>query len=98
MRGIVWLGGSTASGKTAAAQRLAEESGTGVYQVDAHEHDHAMRAGSTCHRAMHAWNRRTLDETWVELPVGDLVEETLAYCRERFQFILADLEHHLTPT
>jgi hypothetical protein len=40
---------------------------------------------------MEAWNARTLDETWVELPVADLVEATLAYSRERIELITEDL-------
>jgi hypothetical protein len=40
---------------------------------------------------MEAWNARTLDETWVELPVWKLVEATLAYSRERIDLIAEDL-------
>jgi hypothetical protein len=40
---------------------------------------------------MEAWNARTLDETWVDLPVEQLVEATLAYSRERIEFIAEDL-------
>jgi hypothetical protein len=40
---------------------------------------------------MEAWNARTRDETWVDLPVEQLVEATLAYSRERIEFIAEDL-------
>jgi hypothetical protein len=40
---------------------------------------------------MEAWNRRTLDETWVDLPVEELLEATLAYSRERIELIAEDL-------
>jgi hypothetical protein len=40
---------------------------------------------------MEAWSRRTLDETWVDLPLEELVEATLAYSRERIELIAEDL-------
>lgn len=40
---------------------------------------------------MEAWNARSLDETWVDLPVEELVEATLAYSRERIELIAEDL-------
>jgi len=40
---------------------------------------------------MESWNARTLDETWVDLPVEELVEATLAYSRERIELIVEDL-------
>ena len=40
---------------------------------------------------MEAWNARTLDETWVDLPVEELVEATLAYSRERIELIAEDV-------
>jgi hypothetical protein len=40
---------------------------------------------------MEAWNARTLDETWVDLPAEELVEATLAYSRERIELIAADV-------
>jgi hypothetical protein len=40
---------------------------------------------------MEAWNARSLDETWVDLPVEELVEATLAYSRERIELIAEDV-------
>jgi hypothetical protein len=70
---------------------LARRYGLTVYHVDEHELEHARRRDPDRHPAMEAWNARTLDETWVELPLADLVEATLAYSRERIELIMEDL-------
>jgi hypothetical protein len=87
----VWIGGGTSAGKTSMARELARRYGLTSYHVDQHEHDHARRRDARRHPAMDAWNARTLDETWVDLPVEQLVEATLAYSRERIEFIVEDL-------
>jgi hypothetical protein len=70
---------------------LAQRYGITSYHVDQHELDHARRRDARRHPAMEAWNARTLDETWVDLPVEELVEATLAYSRERIELIVDDL-------
>lgn len=85
------MGGGTSAGKTSVARALADLYGFPTYHVDEHEHDHARRCDPRRHPAMEAWNARTLDETWVELPVWKLVEATLAYSRERIDLIAEDL-------
>jgi hypothetical protein len=87
----VWIGGGTSAGKTSIARELARRYGLTSYHVDQHELDHARRRGARRHPAMEAWNRHTLDETWVDLPVEQLVEATLAYSRERIELIAEDL-------
>jgi hypothetical protein len=87
----VWIGGATSAGKTSIARELARRYGLTSYHVDQHELDHARRRDARRHPAMEAWNRRTLDETWVDLPVEQLVEATLAYSRERIELIAEDL-------
>jgi hypothetical protein len=87
----VWIGGGTSAGKTSIARDLAPRYGLTSYHVDQHELEHARRRDARRHPAMEAWNARTLDETWVDLPVEELVEATLAYSRERIELIAEDL-------
>jgi adenylate kinase family enzyme len=89
---VLWIGGGTSAGKTSIARQLAGRYGLTTYHVDEHEREHADRLDPQRHPAMAAWNERTLDETWVDLPVDDLVEATLAYSRERIELIAEDLE------
>ena len=84
---MVWIGGGTSAGKTSIARKLALRYRLTSYHVDRHELDHARRRDARRHPAMEAWNARTLDETWVDLPVEELVEATLAYSRERIELI-----------
>jgi adenylate kinase family enzyme len=88
---LVWIGGSTASGKTSIADYLAEKYGLEPYHVDRFDEEHLARRNAQAQPALEAWARRTLDETWVELPVQELVEATLDFHRERFPFILDDI-------
>mgnify|MGYP003287269179 CR=1 FL=1 len=88
---MVWIGGGTSAGKTSIARDLARRYGLTSYHVDQHELEHARRRDARRHPAMEAWNARTLDEMWVDLPVEELVEATLAYSRERIELIAEDL-------
>jgi hypothetical protein len=88
---VLWIGGGTSAGKTSIARALAERHGLSSYHVDEHERAHASRRDPRRHPAMDAWNARTLDETWIDLPVEELVEATLAYSRERIELIAEDL-------
>jgi hypothetical protein len=81
---LVWIGGSTASGKTSIADYLAEKYGLEPYHVDRFDEEHLARRNPEAQPALEAWARRTLDETWVDLLPDDLVEATLELHRERF--------------
>jgi uridine kinase len=94
---LVWIGGSTASGKTSIADYLAEKYGLEPYHVDRFDGEHLARRNPEAQPALEAWTRRTLDETWVDLPPDDLVEATLEFDRERFPLILEDLERVPAP-
>lgn len=87
----VWIGGGTSAGKTSIARAIALRYRLASYHVDEHEADHARRGDPERHPAMHRWNARTVDETWVDLPISILVEETFAYSRERIELIEEDL-------
>jgi chloramphenicol 3-O-phosphotransferase len=88
---VVWIGGSTASGKSSIADYLADRFGLAAYHVDRRDREHEARRDPSRHPAIEAWASRTLDETWVDLPVPELVEATLAFSRERFELVLDDL-------
>jgi adenylate kinase family enzyme len=88
---VVWIGGGTSAGKTSIARALAERYGLTSYHVDEHEREHASRRDPRRHPAMEAWDKRSLDATWVDLAVEDLIEATLAYSRERIELIAEDL-------
>jgi hypothetical protein len=88
---VVWIGGSTASGKTPIADYLAERFALPAYHVDRHDEEHVARRDPARHPAIDAWAARTADETWVELPVAELVEATLGFARERFELVMQDL-------
>jgi hypothetical protein len=88
---VLWIGGGTSAGKTSIARELARRYGVTSYHVDQHELDHARRRDARRHPTMEAWNALTLDETWVDLPVEQLVNATPAYSRERIELIAEDL-------
>jgi hypothetical protein len=89
---VLWIGGGTSAGKTSIADAVAGRHGLVAYHVDEHEQAHAQRRDPDRHPAMEAWNARTPEETWVELPVEELVGATLAYSRERIELIAKDLQ------
>jgi 2-phosphoglycerate kinase len=88
---VVWIGGSTGSGKSSIADYLADRFGLAAYHVDAFDREHEARRDPARHPATEAWAARSLDETWVDLPVAELVEATLGFSRERFELVLEDL-------
>jgi hypothetical protein len=94
---VVWIGGGTSAGKTSIARALAERYGLTSYHVDEHEREHAGRLDPMRHPTMAAWNAHSLDETWIDLSVEELVEATLAYSRERIELIADDLETLSAP-
>jgi adenylate kinase family enzyme len=89
----LWIGGSTGSGKSSIADYIAEKYGLEPYHVDRLDDEHLARRNAAAQPALEAWAGRTLDQTWVDLPVDELVEATLDFQRERFVFVLDDLAH-----
>lgn len=86
-----WIGGSTCSGKTTVANRIAELRGLPVYHVDEHEQEHAERATAAGLPVYERWVGMTLTERWALSPVEDLVTDTLALSEERMPLILEDI-------
>jgi adenylate kinase family enzyme len=88
---VLWIGGSTCSGKSAIAERIAERRGIPVYHVDEHEQGHAERATAAGFPVYERWLSMTLTERWAFSPVDELVADTLALSEERLPLILEDI-------
>jgi adenylate kinase family enzyme len=88
---VLWIGGSTCSGKSTIADRVAERRGVPVYHVDEHEQDHAERATAAGLPVYERWVGMTLTERWALSSVKELVADTLALSEERMPLILEDI-------
>jgi 2-phosphoglycerate kinase len=92
----VWIGGSTCSGKSSVAERVAHQRGYGVYHCDVHEHE-LIRDVGDAHPTIQARVSRSLDDTWVGLSVDELVDESLQFFRELFPLLLEDVRRSEVP-
>jgi hypothetical protein len=88
---VLWIGGSTCSGKSTIADRIAESRGLAVYHVDEHEQAHAERATKEGLPVYSRWVSMTLTERWAHSSVDELVADTLALSEERLPLILEDV-------
>jgi adenylate kinase family enzyme len=88
---VFWIGGSTCSGKSTIADRIAARRGVSVYHVDEHEQDHADRATAAGLPVYERWVAMTLSERWALSSVEELVADTLALSEERMPLILEDI-------
>ena len=83
----------TCSGKSTLARRLACQSGRTIYETDPHFDQHCRRATKTDQPTMFQFQT---DKTWVEdvrsMSVQARAKVWLGFYRERFHFILQDLQ------
>lgn len=93
---VLWIGGSTCSGKSTIADRIAESRGLAVYHVDEHERAHVERATVAGLPVYERWLAMTLTERWALSPVDELVADTLALSEERLPLILEDIGNEPT--
>jgi hypothetical protein len=75
---------------------VAKQLGYGLYHCDQHEHELIRDLGGA-QPAIQGWLSRSLDDTWVELPVDELVEQSLQFFRELFPLLLADVRSSERP-
>ena len=93
---VLWIGGSTCSGKSTIADRLAESRGLAIYHVDEHEQSHAERATAKQLPVYERWVGMSLSERWAMSSVDELVADTLAISQERLPMIIEDLDDEPT--
>lgn len=84
------LGGSPCSGKSSIAQKIFEQLGFQLYQVDDHQDEHLQRCQPDRHPIMWKYSRMEWNKIWAQ-PVAKQVEEVFGFNRERFGMILDDL-------
>ncbi len=87
---VIWIGGGTDSGKTSAAQILAERHGLRAYHYDKHDLAHHQKLAETI-PAYRDFLAASLDERWVYPQVRELFERTLQSFRDRFPLVIDDL-------
>jgi hypothetical protein len=88
---VLWIGGGQGAGKTSVARTIAHRHGLRVYHVDARGWAHVEQAEGGGYPAMTVFAAKSLDERWVEQEPPVMVEEFLAYSRDRFRMIVDDL-------
>lgn len=88
---MLWIGGSTCSGKSTVADRIAGRRGLSVYHVDQHEESHAERASALGLPVYERWLAMTLTERWALSSVDELVADTLTMSEERLPMIIEDV-------
>lgn len=84
------LGGPPCSGKSTLAQMLSEQHNLNYYKVDDHQEAHLQRAKPEAQPVMCQYRRRDWNDIWTR-PVDTLVSELYEFDKERFPFILDDL-------
>jgi hypothetical protein len=92
LRRVLWIGGGTGGGKSSTATALAETHGLERYSYDWHDsRDHTERTRADRHPNRAAFLAMSMDERWVTRSPEQMVDETLASFRERFEMVLDDL-------
>jgi 2-phosphoglycerate kinase len=85
------LGGSPCSGKSTIAEMLSGRYQLPYYKVDDHDEAHFQLCHPEKQPVMFKYSKMGWDEIWSQ-SVCVLVEDEFEYYRERFDFILADLQ------
>jgi adenylate kinase family enzyme len=84
------LGGSPCSGKSTIAEMLAAKYRFQYYKADDHEANHMQRSTPDLQPVMFKYSRMSWDEIWSQ-SAEKLLHDEMEYYRERFPFILDDL-------
>jgi len=88
---VYFIGGSPCSGKSTAAQALAERFGLHYFKVDDHLDRYIQQAAEAGKQHCAAIRQMTPEQIWMRDPLVQCEEELLIY-QEIFEYILADLE------
>ena len=87
---VLWIGGSTDSGKTSIARCLGEQYGLQVYHYDQHDLPQVQRlaqSNPTYRESLSA----TLEENWIKPTPKELVERVLCTFQDRFPLVTKEL-------
>ena len=95
---VLWIGGSTCSGKSELARRIARRPGYALYRVDEREPKTLDHVDGRHYPSFARWAEMSLDERWVRSSVDELVADTLALCGDLFEMVVTDLAADPTPT
>jgi len=87
---VLWIGGATDSGKSTAAQKLAERHQLQVYHYDWRDLAHHERLAKT-NPVYRAFLAASLDDRWVVPEPEALFQRLLQSSRDRFPLVLEDL-------
>lgn len=87
---VLWIGGATDSGKSTAAQKLAERHNLQIYHYDKHDPAHHERLAKV-HPAYAAFLAASLDERWVSPQPEELFQRAVQAFRDRFPLMIQDL-------
>lgn len=85
---VLWIGGPSASGKSAVAHKLARRHGLRLYSCDTRTWDHRDRAVAAGHTGVIRWSTMTPAER-ASVPASERREKYLSY--DRVPMILHDL-------
>ncbi|GAA2372747.1 hypothetical protein Cme02nite_01290 [Catellatospora methionotrophica] len=88
---VYWIGGSSGSGKSTAARRLAARYGLGVYDTDAAMPDHARRLPADTAPRLSRFAAMDMDDRWVNRTPHEMLQTFHWYHGEGFEQIIADL-------
>lgn len=85
---VLWIGGGPRVGKTTISRLLAGKFDLKIYNLDWHQvREHHERSGE----ADSWWQRRSMDERWVQPSPEELLARSIAAWGEGFPLVLEDL-------
>jgi len=88
----LWVGGSPCAGRDTLAATLTGRHGLARYHCDAALTAHVRRAAPLAYPIMHKLTNTPWNDLWMR-PVEVMIREELAFYREEFPLVLADLRH-----
>lgn len=89
LRDVLWIGGSSSSGKTTVARALARRHGLRLYSSDARTWEHRDRAIAQGNEAAIRWEVLSPEERWIEASPEEMFAMSLH--RERAEMVVEDV-------
>jgi len=92
MSHVLWLGGSTCSGKSSIAYMLAQAYNLQIYHYDKQEVDHIARSTDTERfSAINQFMAMTMDERWLRRTPIEMADNAIKSWAQRFPHVIDDL-------